>query len=239
MPSTFISLTNQLLRKFNETQLTEGSFVGARGIQGRAQDAIQNTVDRINQQAWNWPFNGKSTQITLVEGQETYDWPSDLLRPEWESFQILRNDNFNISYKSLRFRDRQDVYERYRNDDDASGTVGRNAPDYIFPSLSTGFGLTPSPDKAYELKFSYWANPSRLVQPLDEVTIPSQFDYVIISGAAVDMHNFYDNAEAASIMRQQYAQDLSIMRGLLLNNYNTLRDRRVNFGGGTYRSTFF
>lgn len=239
MPSTFIDLTNQLLRKFNENAITEGSFVGARGIQGRAQDAIRNTVNKINQQAWNWPFNASEASVVLVQGQEQYSWPSDMMRPEWESFQIQSSDTLNVGFKQLRFIDRQNYYEDYQRNDDSVGTAGRNVPDFVFPSHGNGFGVSPSPNARYVLKYKYWSNPNPLVQALDQVTIPSQFDYVIISGAAVDMHNFYDNAEAASIMRQQYSSDLSIMRSLLLNNYRALRDTRVNFGGGRYKSTFF
>jgi len=239
MPSTFIDLTNQLLRKFNENTITEGSFVGARGVQGRAQDIIRNTVNRINQQAWNWPFNAVQKEVTLVPGQEQYSWPSDMMRPEWESFQIQADTVNNIGYRSLRFIDRQNYYETSRNDDDTAGTLGRNTPDFVYPSHGSGFGVSPSPNAAYKLKYNYWATPLPLVQPTDTVSIPSQFDYVIISGAAIDMHDFYDNAEAASLMRQSHAQDMSVMRSLLLNNYKALRDTRVNHGGGQYRSTFF
>lgn len=239
MPSTYLSLTNQLLRKFNEVELTEGSFVGARGIQGRAQDAIQNTVNKINQQAWNWPFNAAETQLTLVPGQELYSWPTNFMRPEWESFFIEADPTYNVGFRRIRFIDRQDYYETYQTLDDSAGVSGRGVPDFIYPSHGSGFGVSPSPNYPFRIKYKYWSKPNQLVLPTDQVTIPTEFDYVIISGAAIDMHNFYDNAEAASIMRQQYSNDMSIMRNLLLNNYKSLRDTRVNFGSRRPRSSFF
>lgn len=239
MPSTFMDLTNELLRKFNEVELTEGTFVGARGVQGRAKDAIQNTVNKINQIAWNWPFNATAREEPLVIGQEEYLWPSNMARPDWDSFQIQRNTEQNINSKTLAFQDRDKYYEYYKDLDDDRQPLGRGIPDFVYPSHGNGYGLTPSPDRPYTIRYRFWQTPPKLVQPLDQVTIPDQFDYVIISGAAVDMHNFYDNAEAASIMRSEFSTNLSYMRGILLNNYHTLRDHRVNFGGNNRRSIFF
>lgn len=231
MPSTFIDLTNQLLRKFNERELEPNEFTNARGIQGRAKDIIQIAVDKINQSAWNWPFNASQREEKLVVGQEEYIWVDDLLRPEWESFEIIRDDTLNVNTRALHFRDRQDWYETQRPLDQDAGTLGRNVPDFVFKSHGNGYGVYPSPNAAYTIRYKYWKSSPRLVSATDEVNIPEQFNYVIISSAAVDMHDFYDNAEAASLMRQQYSNDLSVMRNLLLNNYNALRDTRINYGG--------
>lgn len=239
MPSTFLSLTNQLLRKFNETELTEGNFAGARGIQARAKDAIVNTIDKIQQRAWNWPFNAKQIQEDLIVGQEEYSFPADLQRVDWDSFQIQQNDELGVSFKKLRIKDREDWYEKYRDTDDGAYTNGRSVPDFVFPSHGFGYGVTPSPNQAYAIRYRYWTKQPRLVNSSDISTIPDQYDYVIISGAAVDMHNFYDNAEAASIMRSEFADNFSLMRNILLNNYNALRDRRVNFGARSGRSIYF
>lgn len=240
MPSTYIALTNQLLRKFNERELEQNEFMAARGIQGRAKDIIQIAVDKINQSAWNWPFNAAQREETLVKGQEEYAWTTGLLRPEWESFQIVKDDTLNVLTKPLQFVDRQNWYESQRSLDDDAGALGRNVPEYVFKSHGDGFGVFPSPNAAYKLRYRYWKSSPRLFNALDEVNIPQQFDYVIISSGAVDMHDFYDNAEAASLMRSQYSSDLSLMRNLLLNNYNTLRDTRVNTRSGyRQRSMFF
>lgn len=238
MPSTYIALTNQLLRKFNERELEQNEFNAARGVQGRAKDIIQIAIDKINQSAWNWPFNASQREETLVTGQEEYVWVDDLLRPEWESFEIVKDDTLNVNSKSLMFKDRQDWYKSQKTLDDDALAQGRNVPDFVFKSHGNGYGVFPSPNAPYKIRYRYWKASPRLVNALDEVNIPQHFDYVIISSAAVDMHDFYDNAEAASLMRQQYSSDLSVMRNLLLNNYNSLRDTRLR-SGGNRRSVFF
>ena len=57
MSGTFLSLTNSVLARLNEVQLTSSNFSSARGIQVQAQNAVNESVRYINQKEFQYPFN--------------------------------------------------------------------------------------------------------------------------------------------------------------------------------------
>ena len=57
MSGTFLNLTNKVLARLNEVQLTTSSFTTARGIQVQAQNAVNESIRYINQREFNYPFN--------------------------------------------------------------------------------------------------------------------------------------------------------------------------------------
>ena len=54
--STFINLTNELLRRLNEVQIDESSFASAKNVQALAKDAINSAIRQTLQDAQEWPF---------------------------------------------------------------------------------------------------------------------------------------------------------------------------------------
>ena len=57
MSETYLTLTNNVLARLNEVQLTSSNFSNARGIQVQAQNAVNEAVRYINQREFNYPFN--------------------------------------------------------------------------------------------------------------------------------------------------------------------------------------
>ena len=56
MATTFLQLTNELLRELNEVVLTSSTFSGAVGIQAHAKDCINRAyLDIVNEEP-QWPF---------------------------------------------------------------------------------------------------------------------------------------------------------------------------------------
>ena len=49
MAETFLTLTNSVLSRMNEVQLTSSTFSSARGIQTQAQNAVNEAIRYINQ----------------------------------------------------------------------------------------------------------------------------------------------------------------------------------------------
>ena len=76
--STFLDLTNRVLRRLNEVELTSGDFTSARGIQAAAKDGINSAVFDLNRQQFTWPFNAAEELTTLVIGQTEYSNPNNL-----------------------------------------------------------------------------------------------------------------------------------------------------------------
>ena len=57
MAETYLTLTNKVLARLNEVELTSSTFTSGRGIQTQVKNAINEAVRYINQREYNYPFN--------------------------------------------------------------------------------------------------------------------------------------------------------------------------------------
>ena len=203
--------------------------MSARGVQALAKDAVRTAVARINHADFNWPFNAAEIEVTLTPGQEEYTWPSEFKVADWNSFQIQADSTLDVDFLTLKFISTDEYYRRYRDRDQNAGAEGSGIPEYVFPSHGAGYGVTPSPDKAYKIKFRYYLNNSSLTNPGDTVRIPSIYDPVIINGALYHMYMFRDNIESANMTMSVFDQGLKEMRTILINKYNKMYDTRVAY----------
>jgi len=225
--STFISLTNQLLRRVNEVEIAEADFLVTRGIQTVAKDAIKSAVAHINRAEFEWPFNAASHSMTMVVGQEEYSWPQYFKTVDWNSFQIQKDDALGTSSKHLNYISRDVYYKDYKDDDDNAGAVGKGVPDFVFQGHGNGYGVTPSPDKAYAMLFRYYLNHTDLTLHNDSTRIPNTYDSVIVEGGLYYLYSFRDNLDAAGLSLQLFQQGIKEMQSILINQYDCIRDTRV------------
>ena len=72
MAESFLTLTNTVLARLNEVQLTSTTFSNARGIQVQCQNAVNEAVRFINQREFNYPFNNATETKTLTAGSYSY-----------------------------------------------------------------------------------------------------------------------------------------------------------------------
>lgn len=236
MPTPFLDLCNQVLRRLNEVEIAPADFAGVRGVQALVKDAVRSSVAKVNQAEFEWPFNAAEHTDTLSPGQEEYAFPADLKVVDWNSFQIQKDDSLDVGFKALRYLHRDEWYQRHRDEDYEAGASGRGVPDFVFPSHGSGYGVSPVPDAAYTLKFRYFLNFTRLSSASDETRIPSSFDSLIVDGALYHMYMFKDNPESAGVAFQAFERGLKDLQSIYINEYQHVRDRRVNFGGGQRRS---
>jgi hypothetical protein len=229
MPSTFISLCNQTLRRLNEVELAEDDFANARGVQALVKDAVKASIARVNQAEFEWPFNSAQHNVTLVQGQSEYTWPDYFKVADMNTFQIVADDALNVGYKTLKVLDRDEWYSKYRDEDFNAGSAGKGVPEYVFDTHGNGYGVTPSPDKAYRMTFRYYLNYSDLTAYDDVTRIPTSFDTVIVDGALYHMYMFKDNLESAQAAFMSFQQGLKDLQTLYINNYDYIRDTRVRF----------
>ena len=68
--ATFLALTNSVLARLNEVQLTASNFSAARGIQTQAQNAVNESIRYINQREFNYPFNHSTKTETLAPNRK-------------------------------------------------------------------------------------------------------------------------------------------------------------------------
>ncbi len=237
MGSSYIKLTNDLLRRINEVELTGASFNSARGIQAVAKDCVLDSIREINQQRWQWPFHAVQHTLVLQVGINEYAWPSNFKSVDWNSFQIIK-DSVNVTNnQQLKLINREEWYRKLRDTDDDKSPDGISRPAYVFRAHGNGFGVSPAPDKEYTVEFRYFKVPDQMVEFDDVTTIPSEYDNVILWGGLYNMNLFRENEAGTSIAKKNFDDGIEAMYNIFIETVSeSLTDRRVNFGGhvGSY-----
>ena len=229
MPSTYISLCNHVLRRLNEVEISESDFGNVRGIQSVVKDSIKSAIAKINQAEYGWPFNAAEHTQVLTAGQSEYTWPDFYKVSDWSSFQIQKDNALGCDYYTLKYMERDSWYESSRDEDYSAGSAGRGKPTHVFPGQGNGFGVTPSPDKAYSVKFRYFLNYSDITAFNDVTRVPTSFDTVIVDGALYHLYMFKDNLEAAQAAFIAFERGIKDLQTLYINNYQYIRDTRVSY----------
>lgn len=229
MPTTFMTLTNELLRRLNEVEIQQADFLGVRGLQALSKDAIKASIAKINAAEFEWPFNSAEHSQTLTVGQEDYSWPNFFKSVEWDSFYVVNDGTQARTTTSLDFISRNYYYDRLRNADLDAGASGLDIPTSVFPLHGNGYGVTPTPNKPYIIRFRYFLNNANLINYNDQTRVPTTFDHVIIAGAMYHMYLFRDNSEMAGIAQQEFMSGIKEMQTLLLNKYLSIEDTRISF----------
>lgn len=229
MPSTYLNLCNMVLRRINEVEIAQADFGTVRGVQALVKDAVRAAIAKINQAEFEWPFNASEHTQVLTAGRTEYDWPDYFKIADFNSFQIQKDNSLATSYKTLSAIERDDWYRDYRDTDYEAGSAGRGVPDFVFPSHGTGFGVTPSPDKAYSVRFRYYLNYADLTAYDDVTRIPESFDTVIVDGALYHLYMFKDNLDAANAAFIAFQSGLKDLQTLYINSYQSVRDTRIKF----------
>lgn len=231
MGSTYLDVTNQVIRRINEVELTETSFPSVRGVQAVVKDAVRDSIKEINQQKWEWPYHTVETTQLLTIGTNTYSFPANLKNTDWKSFQIVKDDSLDVRNTNLIFIDRDEWYTYQKDIDDDAGTDGRMTPRMVFKNQNSSFGVTPSPDKAYTVSYTYFKNPTALSLHSDVIDIPSEYDNVIIAGALYHMNLFKENVRGVEIAEKAFRSGITLMFNNLVGSSDRIYDTRVNFGG--------
>ena len=100
MAETFLTLTNKVLARLNEVQLTSSNFSSARGIQVQAQNAVNESVRFINQREFNYPFNHNTETKTLTAGVVRYSLPTSTKTVDYNTFRLVKDSDLgNGGYK--------------------------------------------------------------------------------------------------------------------------------------------
>lgn len=235
MGDTFINLTNRLLRRVNEVEVDETTFLSARGMQALAKDCVLDSIAGINQQRWTWPFHAVQHTQQLAAGQNEYRWPDDFKSVDWESFQIQKDGTYSGENKHLDPMNRADWYSYWRDTDDDNAPTGTRRPAKVFRAHGFGFGVTPSPDQPYFIEYRYFRNPTVLVNAQDTTDIPVEYNNVINWGALYHMNLFRENLDGASMAKAQYEEGINDMYNIMIENLaESLTDGRVNLGGSPF-----
>jgi len=304
--ATFLSLTNSVLARLNEVQLTSSNFSNARGIQVQAQNAVNESIRYINQREFQYPFNHTTKSQTLSPGIVRYSIPTDAKHVDYNTARIVKDSTIGSSGANLRILQ----YNEYINNEhvtqedeivtttlaealdaseteidltsstgfDSTGTIfieneeitytgistntltgctrGANettaaahdngtsvaqfdngaVPRFIVRTLDNNFLLFPFPNRAYTLKFDYFAFPTDLSAHGDTTTIPARFDPVIIDGATAYVYQYRGETTQYQLNFSRFEQGIKNMQSLLVNKYEYIRSTMIQQPTGYFSS---
>ena len=244
MATTYLQLTNEVLRELNEVVVTSANFDSAIGIQSFVKDSLNRALfDLANDEpqlpffsagvsGGTDPFYGNVT-VATVAGQRWYTLKdssssitTDYSSVDWDDFYIT---TINVSGESepfvsqgLKFLTLTDWKRYYRdteNADDAKGSdASHGEPIYVYRSPDhRKFGLSPIPDKVYNVHFYAFEKPTALSAFSDVITMPDQYKNVLTSKARYYVHQFKDNLQQAAFALEDYKKAVRVMKSNLIN----------------------
>ena len=303
---TYLALTNSVLARLNEVQLTSSNFSSARGIQVQAQNAVNESIRYINQREFQYPFNHTAKSQTLTAGTVRYSIPTDAKHVDYNTARIVKDTDLGSSGANLTILE----YNEYVNNEhitqedeivtttlaealdaseteidltsstgfDSTGTIfidneqitytgistntltgctrGANSttaathdnatqvaqfdnggvPRFIVRTLDNNYLLYPFPDKAYTLKYDYFAFPTDLSAHDDTTTVPARFDPVVVDGATAFVYQYRGETTQYQLNFERFEQGIKNMQSLLVNKYEYVRSTMLQKPTGYFSS---
>ena len=237
--STFLNLTNELLRRLNEVQIEAESFSAVKNVQALAKDAINSSIREILQDAQEWPFALITYEQTLTAGTGQYAFPADYSKADWDTFYVNRLTSEGNLPRKLTLLTYDQYLSSYRSVEDVNGEGGRNDPLFVYLTQESKFGVHP--DAAYVVEYKYYKFPADLTTHSDTALIPDRFKHVVIDGAMMYMMLFRSNEQSAQLHSQKFKEGIDMMRRLLLDQPVNVISSVINRASpsGNFKSNVF
>jgi len=244
MATTYLGLTNEVLRELNEVVMTSVTFSTATGIQAFVKDSLNKSIfDIANEEpqlpffsagasGGTDPFYGNVT-VASVAGTRWYTLKSgssnittDYSSVDWDDFYLttinVSGETTPFVSRGLKFLTLADWKRYYRdgeNSDDAEGSdASHGEPVYVIKSPDhRKFGLSPIPDKVYNVHFYAFEKPVSLSAHDDTIVLPEQYSNVITARTRYYVHQFKENIQQAAFALDEYKKNMRIMKSNLIN----------------------
>ena len=242
MATTYLTLTNELLRELNEVVLTSANFGSAIGIQGHAKDVINRAYNDIVMAEPQWAFlaTGESgatdpfygnVYVETTAGTRWYELKessssltSDYGSIDWDNFYLttigVSGASAPYTSQNLKFITTEEWKDHLReseNEDDANAQ-NWGEPKFIIRSPDARkFGVSPIPDKVYRVWFFAWDLPTALSAYGDTIVFPDVYVPVLMARARYHFHQFKDAPQQAAFALEDYKKGLKQMRSALMN----------------------
>ena len=247
MAYNFLGLVNQICRKVNEVELTEGNFGTAQGFYSLAKDAVNRAIKDINNSEDYWRFNYKEHIQLMEQGVARYALPNDHTTVDFDTFRIGLNVELTIPgsgvwYDPLLWND-SDTYSDVLSFSNAKNLSFRskwlkpldyddylqnysfkefmaeeqNEPRFVVKTPTNSFIVHPTPSFYFPVFFDYYSLTNELTAPTDVPTIPEKYDFVIFTGAMRDVYSFREDDFNAEKSENYFRNQIKEMRRREIN----------------------
>tara|TARA_R100000700_G_C3166525_1_gene141589 strand:+ start:513 stop:1445 length:933 start_codon:yes stop_codon:yes gene_type:complete len=122
----FLTITNKVLARLNEVELTSTTFSSARGIQTQTKNAVNEAVRYINQREFNYPFNHSTDTETLVAGTVRYSIPTTAKTVDYNTFRLVKDEDLATAGGRLLKLDYNEYVNLYITQEDEIVTTTLN-----------------------------------------------------------------------------------------------------------------
>jgi len=126
MAETYLTLTNRVLTRLNEVELTSSTFSSSRGIQTQTKTAVNEAVRYINQREFNYPFNHATDSETLVAGTFKYNLPATAKLADYDTFRLVKDSDLGVSGGKLNSMNYKEYIENHITHEDEIVTTTLN-----------------------------------------------------------------------------------------------------------------
>ena len=226
MAKDYKTLVNELLVELNEPEVT--TVASAVGIQKQVANVVNRAyfdiVDAVDD--WSWlssdvpddPYYG-NTIVPTVAGQRFYllkagsnNIDSDFDSVNWDMFTLV-DTNSPFTINKLPFTTLTTWRSNYAQSEEASARTSNYATPLRVIRSSDGrrFGLSPIPDKVYNIHFFAYNRPSALSADTDTVLFPEQYKPVLLARARYYLYQFKDNIAQSQLALDEYKKGLQNM----------------------------
>jgi hypothetical protein len=242
MATTYLTLTNDILRELNEIELTSATFASAKGIQSFVKESINKSINDIANEEPQLPFFAVAASggtdpfygnvtVASVAGTRWYTLKSgsssittDYASIDWDDFYLT---TINVSgeaapfvSKGLTFLTLEDWTRYYRNAENSDDADSQNhgEPQFVIRSPDhRKFGLSPIPDKVYNVHFYAYSAPTPLSAFGDEIVFPDQYANVITARTRYYVWQFKESPQQAAFALDDYKKGMRQMKSNLIN----------------------
>ena len=226
MAKTYKAFVNELLVELNEPEVsTVATGVGIQkqvaNVVNRAYFDIVAAVDD-----WSWlsadvpddPYYG-NTIVPTVVGQRFYllkagsgNIDADFDSVNWDMF-TLADTNSPFTINKLPFTTLTQWRSNYAQSEESAARAGNYAIPIRIIRSSDGrrFGLSPIPDKVYNIHFFAYNRPTALSADTDTVLFPEQYKPVLLARARYYLYQFKDNIAQSQLALDEYKKGLQNM----------------------------
>ena len=242
MATTYLTLTNEVLRELNEVQLTAANFTSAVGIQAFIQESINKALNDIANEEPQLPFFAAAASggtdpfygnvtVASVAGTRWYTLKSgsssittDYASIDWDDFYMttinVSGETAPFVSRGLKFLTLTDWkrYVRDRENADDADTQNHGEPKYVIRSPDNRkFGLSPIPDKVYNVHFYAYSAPTALSAYDDAMILPDQYASIVLAKTRYYVHQFKENIQQSAFAMDDFKKGMRHMKSNLIN----------------------
>jgi hypothetical protein len=147
MAESYLTLTNKVLARLNEVELTSVNFTSSRGIQTQTKSAINDAIRYINQREFNYPFNHATYSQTLTAGVVRYSIPSTAKSLDYDTFRIVKDSSLGSTggrLKSVNYKEYVNSHITQEDEVETStlGTTHTDSVTTITVASTSGFAAS-------------------------------------------------------------------------------------------------